>query len=131
MDILLKSHAHFRWLVVLVAIIALVVFLLTWLQQKESKLDRTLMAIFLGCFDLQWLMGLILFIWTATTSGLLGRHWEHAFALTLALVLGHFSAKWKHSPTPLRARNYFFVLVGMILLIVAGVMRTPNGWRIG
>ncbi len=131
MDILLKSHQHFRWIVVLVAIIALVVFLLTWLQQKESKLDRTLMAIFLGCLDLQWLMGLILFIWTATTSGLSRLHWEHGLMLTLAVALGHFSAKWKQSPAPIRARNYFFVLLGVILLIYIGVGRYPTGWQMG
>lgn len=131
MDILLKTHAHFRWIVVLVAVIAVLVFLLTWLQNKESKLDRTLMAIFLGCLDLQWLMGLILFIYTATTSGLSRRHWEHAFTLTLALALGHFSAKWKRSPAPLRARNYLFVLLGVIVLIVIGVGRYPTGWQMG
>ncbi|MBS1811249.1 MAG: hypothetical protein JST84_24005 [Acidobacteria bacterium] len=131
MDILLKSHAHFRWIVVLVAIIALVVFLLTWLQNKESKLDRTLMAIFLGCLDLQWLMGLILLIYTATTSGLQRRHWEHGVTMTLALAVGHFSAKWKKAPAPIRARNYLIVLVVIILLIVAGVAVYPNGWRMG
>lgn len=131
MDILLKSHAHFRWLMVLVSLIALAVFLLTWLQRKETRLDRTLMAIFLGCLDLQWLLGLILFIWTATTSGLTRLHWEHGVTLTLALVLGHFSAKWKQSPTPIRARNYFFVLLGVLLLIYVGVGRYPTGWHMG
>ena len=131
MDILLKSHAHFRWIVVLVAIIALIVFLLTWLQQKESKSDRTLMAIFMGCFDLQWLMGLILFIYAATTTGLQRRHWEHATAMTLALGIGHFAAKWKKLAPPMRARNYFFVLVIIILLIIAGVAVYPTGWRMG
>lgn len=131
MDILLKSHQHFRWLVVLVAIIALFGFLVTWLQKKESKLDRTLMAIFLGCLDLQWLMGLILFIYKATSTGLSRLHWEHAVTLTLALALGHFSAKWKRSPTPIRARNYLFVLLGVIVLIVVGVGRYPNGWPMG
>ena len=131
MDILLKSHAHFRWIVVLVAIVALLGFLVTWLQQKDSKLDRTLMAIFLGCLDLQWLMGLILFIYKATTTGLTRLHWEHAMTLTLALALGHFSAKWKKSPTPIRARNYLFVLLGVILLVIVGVGRYPTGWQMG
>ncbi len=131
MDILLKSHAHFRWIVVLVAIAALLGFLVTWLQKKDSTLDRTLMAIFLGCLDLQWLMGLILFIHTATTSGLSRLHWEHGVTLTLAVALGHFSAKWKRSPTPIRARNYLFVLLGVILLIVIGVGRYPTGWQMG
>ncbi len=131
MDILLKSHAHFRWIVVLVAIIAVLVFLLTWLQRKDSKLDRTLMAIFTGCIDLQWLMGLILFIYIATTSGLTRRHWEHGFTLTLALVLAHLSAKWKNAPTAIRARNYLFISLGVILLIIAGVAVYPTGWKMG
>ncbi len=131
MDILLKSHAHFRWIVVLTAIVALLGFLVTWLQRKDSRLDRTLMAIFLGCLDLQWLMGLILFIYKATTTGLTRLHWEHAVTLTLALALGHFSAKWKTAPTPIRARNYLFILLGVIVLIVVGVGRYPNGWPIG
>ncbi|MBL8208025.1 MAG: hypothetical protein JNM09_27575 [Blastocatellia bacterium] len=131
MDILLKSHQHFRWIVVLVAVIALLGFLVTWLQKKDSKLDRTLMAIFMGCLDLQWLMGLILFIWTATTSGLSRLHWEHAVTLTLAVALGHFSAKWKQSPTAIRARNYLFILLGVIILIVVGVGRYPTGWQMG
>ena len=98
---------------------------------QDSKLDRTLMAIFLGCLDLQWLMGLILFTWTATTSGLSRLHWEHAVTLTLALALGHFSAKWKQSPTPIRARNYLFVLLGVIVLIVVGVGRCPSAEFVG
>lgn len=131
MDILLTSHRHFRWIVVLVAIIAVLVFLVTWLQKKESKLDRTLMSIFVGCLDLQWLMGLILFIYVATTTGLQRRHWEHAGTLTIALVLAHLSAKWKASPTPVRARNYLFISLGVIVLIIAGVAVYPTGWQMG
>ncbi len=131
MDILLKSHQHFRWIVVLVAIVAVLGFLITWLQGKDSKRDRILMAIFTGCLDLQWLMGLVLFIYHATTSSLTRHHWEHGFTLTLALVLGHFSAKWKRAPAPLRARNYLFITLGVILLIVAGVAVYPTGWKMG
>lgn len=129
MDILLKSHQHFRWIVVLVAIIAVLGFLLTWLQKKDSKLDRILMAIFTGCLDLQWLMGAILFVLTATSVGLTRKHWEHAFTLTLALVLAHISAKWKSAPTAIRARNYLFITLGVIALIVAGVAVYPTGWK--
>lgn len=131
MSFLLKSHQHFRWLVVLVAIVAVLGFLVTWLQRKDSKLDRILMAIFTGCLDLQWLMGAVLFIMTATSSGLTRKHWEHAFTLTLALVLAHLSAKWKNAPTAIRARNYLFISLGVIVLIVAGVAVYPTGWTMG
>jgi hypothetical protein len=131
MDFLLKMHQHFRWVVVLVAVVAVLGFLLTWLQRKDSKLDRILMAIFTGCLDLQWLMGAVLFVMTATSSGLTRKHWEHAFTLTLALVLAHVAAKWKNAPTALRARNYLFISLGVILLIVAGVAVYPTGWTMG
>jgi hypothetical protein len=131
MDFLLKMHQHFRWVVVLVAVVAVLGFLLTWLQRKDSKLDRILMAIFTGCLDLQWLMGAVLFVMTATSSGLTRKHWEHAFTLTLALVLAHVAAKWKNAPTALRARNYLFISLGVILLIVAGVAVYPTGWAMG
>jgi predicted membrane channel-forming protein YqfA (hemolysin III family) len=131
MGFLLKSHQHFRWLVVLVAIVAVLGFLVTWLQRKDSKLDRILMAIFTGCLDLQWLMGAVLFVLTATSSGLTRKHWEHAFTLTLALVLAHLSAKWKTAPTAIRARNYLFISLGVIALIVAGVAVYPTGWQMG
>ena len=131
MNFLLKMHQHFRWVVVLVAVLALLGFLITWLQRKDSKLDRILMAIFTGCLDLQWLMGLILFIYVATTTGLARKHWEHGATLTLALVLAHLSAKWKAAPAPVRARNYLFITLGVIVLIIAGVAVYPTGWRMG
>jgi hypothetical protein len=128
MGFLLKMHQHFRWLVVLVAVVAVLGFLLTWLQRKDSKLDRILMAIFTGCLDLQWLMGAVLFVMTATSSGLTRKHWEHAFTLTLALVLAHVAAKWKNAPTAIRARNYLLISLGVIALIVVGVAVYPTGW---
>lgn len=125
------AHAHFRWVVVLVAIIALIVFLMTWLSKKDDgKLDRTMMAILVGCVDLQWLMGIILLILLATTVGLSRHHYEHAFMLTLAWILAHFSVKWKKSPASIRARNYLFITLGMILLIIAGVAVYPKGWPV-
>ena len=125
------AHAHFRWLVVLVAIIAVIVFLMTWLSKKDdAKLDRTLMAILVGCIDLQWLMGIILLILLATTVGLSRHHYEHAFTLTLAWILAHFSVKWKKSPASIRARNYLFITLGVILLIIAGVAVYPKGWPV-
>jgi hypothetical protein len=133
MELLLQAHSGIRWLVVLAAIIAIVVFLLSWLQKNQkSQTDRKFMAIFLGLFDLQWLLGLILFLWAGFGGDGFTRHrMEHAFTMTLALVLAHLSAKWKNAPVPTRARNYLFIVLGVLLLVVAGVAVFPGGWRIG
>jgi hypothetical protein len=73
-------------------------------------------------------MGAVLFVMTATSSGLTRKHWEHAFTLTLALVLAHVAAKWKNAPTAIRARNYLLISLGVIALIVVGVAVYPTGW---
>jgi uncharacterized membrane protein YphA (DoxX/SURF4 family) len=133
MGLLLQAHSGIRWLVVLAAVIAIVVFLLNWLQKNPaSQTDRKFMAIFVGLFDLQWLLGVILLLWVGFGGdGFTRQRLEHAFTMTLALVLAHLSAKWKNAPAPTRARNYLFLTLGVLLLIIAGVAVFPTGWRIG
>lgn len=129
MEILLKAHSGFRWLVLLVAVISLVVFLLNWLRQSNSSLDRTLMSIFLGCLDLQTLMGIILLLWAGFSgSGFTRPRLEHGLTMIIAVVLGHLSAKWKNSPVSIRARNNFITVLIILVLIYVGVARLPQGW---
>ena len=70
MEILFKAHSGLRWLVLLVAIISIVAFLLTWLRQsRDSPADRKLMAAFTGILDLQTLLGIILLLWSGLGAG--------------------------------------------------------------
>ena len=134
MEILFKAHSGLRWLVLLVAVISIVAFLLTWLRQsRDSPADRKLMAAFTGILDLQTLLGIILLLWSGLGAGTGFPRYrlEHAFTMLLAVVLAHLSAKWKNASAALRARNYLFIVLGCLLLVYLGVQRLPQGWHAG
>ena len=130
MNILLVIHSHFRWVVLLIAVIAVVKFALGWLRGGAFKgMDRGLAAGFSGSLDLQATLGLILTIWMGVTGGGFPMYRiEHATTMIIAAVLGHLPARWKNAADKTRFRNTLFCILGALLLIYVGVMRLPGGW---
>ena len=130
MNILLVIHSHFRWVVLLIAVIAVVKFALGWLRGGAFKgLDLGLAAGFSGSLDLQATLGLILIIWMGVTGGGFPMYRiEHATTMIIAAVLGHLPARWKNAADKTRFRNTLFCILGALLLIYVGVMRLPGGW---
>lgn len=129
MGILLMIHSIVRWLVVGAAVIALVVFALTWLRRQQTSGDRRMMQIFLSLLDTQVLLGIMLIVWMGVASG----EWpmyriEHAVTMLIALAVAHLSARWKRAESPLRSRNYLLTTLGALVLIAAGISRLPQGW---
>ena len=108
MNILFTAHSGLRWLILLVAVIAIVKFALGWLKGGEFKgMDRGLMAGFSGLMDLQAVLGLIILIWSGVVNGAgfpIPRL-EHAFIMILAAVAAHFSARWKNADARTRFRG--------------------------
>lgn len=132
MGILLVIHSYFRWVVLLIAVIAIVKFAMGWLRGGAFKgMDRGLAAGFSGSMDLQATLGIIVLLWLGFTDGGGGfpRHrLEHAFIMILAAVLGHLPARWKNAADSIRFRNTLFCIVGALLLIYIGVATLPGGW---
>jgi hypothetical protein len=116
-----------RWAIVIVAIVALVRFLMVWIGRSQpGSAERGLMSAFVGLLDLQLLIGIILFIQLLPAERY---RMEHAVTMLLAVIAAHFSAKWKNAPGPLRARNYFLIVILALVLIFVGVARLPVGWK--
>src|SRR5678815_2679322 len=109
MNILLMIHFILRWVILLVAVIALVVFLVSWLRRSQLQgVDRGLMSGFSGLMDLQATIGIVLLIWGGLGGlGFPRYRIEHGFIMALAAVAAHLSARWKNADEPLRYRNYF------------------------
>lgn len=130
MNFLLVAHSYLRWLVLLVAILAVVKFTIGWLRGGEFKgMDRGLTAGFSGLLDLQVTLGLVLMIWTGLAGvGFPLFRIEHAIAMILAAVVAHLPARWKNAAVAIRFRNTLFCVLGALLLIYAGVMSLPGGW---
>lgn len=131
MGFVLMFHSILRWLIVIVAVVALVKLGMGWLRgQKFEKMDRGLVSGFSGLMDLQLLLGLIYFIWNglATDIGFPMYRIEHATTLILAVIVGHLPARWKKADDKTRFRNSFLAVLVAMLLIFAGVATLPGGW---
>lgn len=128
MGIILTLHSWWRWVVVVMLVTA-VTLLVAWLRPSANTPDRRLMSGFLGALDLQVTLGLILIVGLGLTGGgWPGYRIEHGVTMLLAVFLGHASARWKDAETSIRARNNFFVLLGVLTLVLVGVSRLPQGW---
>jgi hypothetical protein len=130
MNFLFVTHSHLRWLVLLVAIVAVVKFAIGWLRGGEFKgMDRGLVSATSGLIDLQATLGLILMIWTGLAGvGFPMFRIEHATTMIIAAVVAHLPARWKNAADTVRFRNTLFCILGALLLIYVGVMRLPGGW---
>lgn len=130
MGMILVIHSHTRWLVILVALLAVVKFAVGWLRGGAFKgMDRGLAAAFSGLMDLQATLGLVFLIWSGVAGGGFPMYRiEHAVTMILAAAAGHLPARWKNSPDALRFRNSLFAILAALVLVYLGVARLPGGW---
>lgn len=130
MEILLKAHSGVRWLVLVALLVTLIVSLIAWLRGQGSP--RKFMSISTGVMDLQALMGIILLLWAGFTGGgFPAKRLEHAVTMLIAVVVGHLAAKWKSAPPAVQGRNYTITIIVILLLVIAGISRLPQGWGPG
>ena len=125
MDFVLTLHSINRWIIVVVAVIALIKFLIGWLRRSPYQpVDRGLMAGYTGLLDLQLLLGIILLL----AWGLERYRVEHAITMLVAIILAHLSRAWRDKEDEVKFRNNFLAILVGILLIIAGVSILPQGW---
>lgn len=129
MNILLMAHSGLRWLILLVAVIAIIKFLIGWFGGGQFKgMDRGLMSGFSGLMDLQVTLGIILLLWNGFTGAGFPRYrLEHGLIMIAAAVVAHLSARWKTADDAIRFRTNFFLIAGSLLLVVMGLLVLPGG----
>ena len=125
MDFIQTLHSINRWIILVVAVIALIKFLIGWLRNSSYlPADRGLKAGYTGLLDLQLLLGIILLIGLTLERFRI----EHAVIMLVAVILTHLSRLWRDKPDKVKFRNNFLVIVLSMLLIIAGVTALPQGW---
>ena len=130
MDIVLALHSLVRWVIVLVAVIAIVKFALGWLRRAAGDgMDRGLMAGFTGLMDLQALLGLVVLVGGGLTGiGFPFFRIEHAVTMIVAVAVAHLPMRWRSAAGPMRARNNLLAILVSLALVVVGVAGLPQGW---
>jgi hypothetical protein len=127
MEFLVGVHGLVRWLVVIVAVVAVVRYALVMAGKAQpSGMDRGLLSGYTGLLDLNVLLGVIIIIglgeWETVQI-------EHAVTNIIAVVVAHiFAQRAKKLEDPkLKARTNLLGVVISMLIIVVGVAFV-GGW---
>ena len=130
MNFLLTIHSVLRWIIIVVAVLAIVKFALGWAMNSSFKgIDRGLAAGFSGLLDMQVALGLIFFLWDGFSgAGFPGFRWEHMVIMLVAAALGHVPARLKALGDKQRFLYSVISILGVLAMVYGGVMRLPGGW---
>lgn len=125
MQFLFTLHSHNRWLVLGMGIAAIIKFFLVWQEHLEfGRATRIIYAIFSGFLGIQIIVGLILLF----SMGMESWRIEHGLTMIVAFALAHFPFRWKALGGELRAKRSMFVIIGVMIIIVFGIWRLPQGF---
>jgi len=129
MGILLMVHSILRWIIVLVAAVAVVKFALGLAQRRAfDGLSQGLMTGISGLMDLQAALGLVYLI----GAGLAGAGFPayriiHGAVMLVAAALVHLNVRWKNAAAAARYRACLLLILGAGVLVFAGVYLLPGG----
>jgi hypothetical protein len=135
--LMLVLHSWLRWAVLIAGIVAAARGLAGWLRgQRWTRADDTIGGIFVGTLDLQFLVGLLLYLVLSpitaealrdfgsvmANSGL--RFWavEHPFGMLLGVALAHIGrvrAKKAPDGPPRHRTAAIFYALALILILVS------------
>jgi hypothetical protein len=130
MSILLSIHSLVRWLIVIVALVAIIKFALGWLRGGAFQaMDRGLASGFSGLVDLQVTLGIIYMIWNglAAGTGFPGYRILHGVIMIIAAVFAHLPVRWKDAEDKIRFRNSLFVVLDVLIIVFIGIAQLPGG----
>jgi len=129
MNILLMAHSGLRWLILLVAVVAIIKFVLGWRTGSSFKgMDRGLTAAFSGLMDLQATLGIIFLLWSGLAgAGFPGYRIGHGVIMILAAGVAHLSARWKKADDQTRFRNNVLTIIAALILVLIGIAVLPGG----
>ena len=83
MDIVLEIHSLVRFLILLAAIIGIITAVISLVQKKANQFDQTIASVFLGLYDLQALLGVLIILLGGLEQAL------HPIIMIIGLLLAH------------------------------------------
>ena len=129
LNILLYAHSGIRWLIILVALLALVIFGYSWLGKKNfSKLERILPASYSFLLDAQVLLGAVFMVLEGIQGVGFPRHrLEHFGVMLLAALVAHLPIRMRKTGKENYQRNIFLAILFSLVLIYLGIAMLPGG----
>ncbi len=133
MSIVFWFHSFWRWIVLVTAIAAVLKALVGWLGKQEWRdVDNKLGLYFTIAFDVQLLLGLIVYIGTLTS--LHAQIWyqrsvalltmEHVTPMVIALVIAHVARSLSKKGTS-GAKQHRTAAIGFVVALLLVVVSIP------
>ena len=133
--IVLFIHSWIRWIILLLSVIVIIKSFIGWKQKLDyKKSDNKLSIILVSLYDVQLLLGLLLYFVLSpiTRSALMDfgkamhnpglRFWavEHIFVMTLAIIVAHlgrsFTKKAQERRAKFRIQGVYFLLAFILVI---------------
>ena len=130
-NIIQTIHGHWRWVVALVALAALVKFAIGWFGKgKVNSLDKQLASAYAIVITIQLALGVINLIIKLTQGIFIGSLYpEHILYGLVATGLAHAIPMRKDErPDDRRFRMGFIFVLASIVIVVLSVVRMRGGW---
>jgi hypothetical protein len=123
MDTLLAIHSFVRWIIILVAVIAIIKFASGWAANSLFKaMDRGLTSAFSGLMDLQVTLGLIYLIWNGiAVSGFPTYRILHGVTMIIAAAVAHLPSRFKNLNDKLRFQYSLLAILSSLILVFIGI----------
>lgn len=130
MNTLFEIHSGLRWLILLLAALALIRLAVgLFAAQAYDRAATLLMRLLAAAIGIQMLIGLIYLIW----NGIDADYWPtgrfiHAIVMFVAgYVVGDLPRRWRDAPPVTRYRNDLVVVIVALVIIFVGISALPGG----
>ena len=115
MDIVLLLHSLVRFLILIAAVVGIVKALISFAQKRAADtLDQTMASAFLGLYDLQVLLGILIILLGGLTQAI------HPIVMFIGVLLAHglqSMTKRAEGPTMPVYRLGFYILPLLVILV--------------
>ncbi len=115
MNIILEFHSLVRFVILLAAVIGIVKTVIALLQKRApANIDRTLASIFLGLYDLQFLLGLLIILLGGLVDPL------HPIVMFIGLAAAHMlqAATQRAEGSALQRNRFLFYVVPLAIILL-------------
>ena len=134
-DFILTLHNITRWIVLIAGIVATVTAIIGWAKKKEwTATDNKMGLIYTISFDIQLLLGLMLYLWLSPITQAAFKDFgaamsnkdlrfyavEHLSMMLLALILAHVGRVLSKKATGVKKFMWAAIFFGISILLVLG-----------
>lgn len=134
MSIIFFLHSLWRWVVLVSFVVIILKMVAGWLLKMEwSKIDQIFSTTFTSVFDLQLLLGLIVYVGSFTSlhdvrwygGSVMRLSMEHVLMMFIALIIAHVAtARIKKIPDSIKRFRFASLGFGLSLVLIIAALPT-------